>query len=184
MDWGLTSTVSKAANKSRRMQVTSPRIIARMRSLWILRRVQIYPGNNVSDSGVSKDRKEFVEVKERTAGCHQRTNDTVYIREFCETIEPRGVVSRETNSGPSSERWGTPQERVENAEKESLIETLRTRWEIRWGPIKWNTIKTEPIPVKTDDREGWNDLRYQRLQISQEECKWHHHDPSQGWGHW
>ena len=30
---------------------------------------------------VSTDKKEFVEVKECTAGCHQRTNDTVYIRE-------------------------------------------------------------------------------------------------------
>ena len=37
MEW---STVSKAADKSRRMsEVTSPRSIARMRSLWILRRV-------------------------------------------------------------------------------------------------------------------------------------------------
>ena len=53
---------------------------------------------------VSRDRKEFVKVKECTAGCHQRTNDTVYIREFFEIIEPRGVVSRVKNSGPSSER--------------------------------------------------------------------------------
>ena len=52
---------------------------------------------------VSRDRKEFVEVKECTAGCHQRINDTVYIREFFEIIEPRGVVSREKNSWPSSE---------------------------------------------------------------------------------
>ena len=43
---------------------------------------------------VSTDKKEFVEVKECTAGCHQRTNDTVYIREYFEIIEPRGVVSR------------------------------------------------------------------------------------------
>ena len=43
---------------------------------------------------VSRDRKQFVEVKECTAGCHQRTNDTVYIREFFEIIEPKGVVSR------------------------------------------------------------------------------------------
>ena len=43
---------------------------------------------------VSRDRKEFVEVKECTAGCHQHTNDTVYIREFFEITEQRGVVSR------------------------------------------------------------------------------------------
>ena len=28
------------------------------------------------------------------AGCHQHKNDTVYIRECFEIIEPRGVVSR------------------------------------------------------------------------------------------
>ena len=43
---------------------------------------------------VSRGRKEFVEVKEFTIECHQRTNDTVYIKEFVEIIEPREVVSR------------------------------------------------------------------------------------------
>ena len=128
MDWGLTSTVSKAANKSRRIQVTSPRSISSMRTLRILRRVHIHLEKNVSESCISRDRKEFVEVKECTAGCQMCTNDTVYIREFFEIIEPRGVVSRVKKT--SSERWDTLQERVENAEMESLIETLRTRWEI------------------------------------------------------
>ena len=45
------------------------------------------------------------------------------MREFFEITEPRGVVQRVKRSGPSTEPWGTPQERVENAEMESLIET-------------------------------------------------------------
>ena len=46
-----------------------------------------------------------------------------YLREFFEITETRGVVYRVKRSGPSTEPWGTPQERVENAEMESLIET-------------------------------------------------------------
>ena len=46
-----------------------------------------------------------------------------YLRDCFEIIEPRGVVKRVKRSGPSTEPWGTPQERVENAEMESLIET-------------------------------------------------------------
>ena len=38
-------------------------------------------------------------------------------------IEPRGVLLKEKSSGSNTEPWGSPQERVENAELESLIET-------------------------------------------------------------
>ena len=66
--------------------------------------------------------------KRCTAGYHQRTNDIVYFREFLEIIEPRGTVSRVNSSGQKTELWGTPQERVEDAEMESLIETVSV-WE-------------------------------------------------------
>ena len=54
----------------------------------------------------------------------------MYIREFLEIIEPSGTVSRLKSSRPRTELRGTPQERVENAEMESLSETVRERDEI------------------------------------------------------
>ena len=51
----------------------------------------------------------------------------MYIGEFLKIIEPSRTVSRLKSSRPRMELWGTPQERVENAEMESLIETVRER---------------------------------------------------------
>ena len=67
---------------------------------------------------VSRDETEFVEVKEmysmgiinvKIIQC------IMYIREFLDIIETKGTVSRVISSGPRTELWSTPQERVENA---------------------------------------------------------------------
>ena len=70
---------------------------------------------------VSRHRAELVGVKEMYSWVSSAYK--WYLREFFEITEPRGVVLRVKRSGPSTEPWGTPQERVENAEMESLIET-------------------------------------------------------------
>ena len=43
--------------------------------------------------------------------------------EFFKITEPKGVVYRVKRGGPSTEPWGTPQEKAEKTEMESLIET-------------------------------------------------------------
>ena len=119
--------------------------------------------------------------KRCTAGYHQRTNYTVYIREFLEIIEPRGTVSRLRSSGQRTELWSTPQERVEDAEMESLIETV---WKL---DERYDEDQLSERPSTPNQLWRWvrrmNDRQYRRLQISQEECKWPHHDPLQGRGH-
>ena len=147
--------------------------------------VKVHPGENDSESG-GKCFKRYIEQnslkwKRCKAGYHQRTNDTVYIREFLEIIEPRGSVSRVKSSGPKMELWGTPQERVDNADIESLIETVWARDE-RWDEDQSSGRPSEPNHLWRRGRR-MNDRQYRRLRISQEECKWLYHDPLQGRGH-
>ena len=141
-------------------------------------------GENDSESG-GKCFKRYIEQnslkwKRCTVWNHQHTNDTVYIREFLEIIEPRGTVSRVKSSGPRTELWGTTQERVENAYMESLIENV-------WASTRWDGDQLSERP--STPNHWWrrvrrmNDRQYRRLRITQKECKWFHHDPFQGRAH-
>ena len=129
--------------------------------------VQVHPGENDSVSAVVVSvpiEQNSLKWKRCTAGYHQRTNDTMYIREFLEIIEPRGIVSILKSSRPRTELWGTPQERVENAEMESLIETVREQDE------RWDEDQLSERPPKPNHL--WRRVRFEGWMIdSIESCK-------------